>query len=210
MSCSAPAPLFVRFSRKEYWSGLPCPSPGDLPSPGLPHCRWILYHHSSPPELPGKLISILTTSKSLTRCSVCHSDWHSYIQQPTWHIPCQLKLIMCKQNLLLSLHLTKQAKNLLLYLDSLSPWVCQVFIQVFESKSHILFLPPLSFTPSNLSRESDISTCKYLVHLLFIAAAANVFQTTAIDHPEYCNSLTGLPAFNIVSLFGPFRVIFIK
>ena len=24
--------------------GLPCPSPGDLPDPGLPHCRWILYH----------------------------------------------------------------------------------------------------------------------------------------------------------------------
>ena len=103
------APLSVGFSRKEYWSGLPCPSPGDLPSPGLPHCRWILYHHSSPPEPPGKLISILMTSKSLSRSSVCHSDWYSYIQQPTWHIPCQLKLIMCKQNLLLTLHLTKQA-----------------------------------------------------------------------------------------------------
>jgi len=22
------------FSRQEYWSGLPCPSPGDLPKPG--------------------------------------------------------------------------------------------------------------------------------------------------------------------------------
>ena len=32
------------FSRQEYWSGLPCPSPGDLPKPGLLHCRQILYH----------------------------------------------------------------------------------------------------------------------------------------------------------------------
>ena len=24
------APLFMRFSRQEYWSGLPCPPPGDL------------------------------------------------------------------------------------------------------------------------------------------------------------------------------------
>ena len=24
-----------RFSRQEYWSGLPCPSPGDLPNPGI-------------------------------------------------------------------------------------------------------------------------------------------------------------------------------
>ena len=29
------APLSVEFSRPEYWSGLPCPSPGDLPNPGI-------------------------------------------------------------------------------------------------------------------------------------------------------------------------------
>ena len=28
------APLFTGFSRQEYRSGLPCPSPGDLPNPG--------------------------------------------------------------------------------------------------------------------------------------------------------------------------------
>ena len=29
------SPLSMRFSRQEYWSGLPCPSPGDLPDPGM-------------------------------------------------------------------------------------------------------------------------------------------------------------------------------
>ena len=29
------APLSVGFSRQEYWSGLPCPPPGDLPNPGI-------------------------------------------------------------------------------------------------------------------------------------------------------------------------------
>ena len=29
------APLSVEFSRQEYWSGLPCVSPGDLPNPGI-------------------------------------------------------------------------------------------------------------------------------------------------------------------------------
>ena len=29
---------------QEYWSGLPGPSPGDIPNPGLPHFGWILYH----------------------------------------------------------------------------------------------------------------------------------------------------------------------
>ena len=28
------APLSMEFSRQEYWSGLPFPSPGDLPGPG--------------------------------------------------------------------------------------------------------------------------------------------------------------------------------
>ena len=27
------APLSLGFSRQEYWSGLPCPSPGNLPNP---------------------------------------------------------------------------------------------------------------------------------------------------------------------------------
>ena len=29
------APLSMGFSRKEYWSGLPCPLPGDLPNSGI-------------------------------------------------------------------------------------------------------------------------------------------------------------------------------
>ena len=27
--------LSMEFSRQEYWSGLPCPPPGDLPNPGV-------------------------------------------------------------------------------------------------------------------------------------------------------------------------------
>ena len=34
MDCSPPGPLSMGFSREEYWSGLPFPSPGDLPNPG--------------------------------------------------------------------------------------------------------------------------------------------------------------------------------
>ena len=29
------APLSIAFLKQEYWSGLPCPSPGDLPDPGI-------------------------------------------------------------------------------------------------------------------------------------------------------------------------------
>jgi len=32
---ACPASLSMGFSRQEYWSGLPFPSPGDLPDPGI-------------------------------------------------------------------------------------------------------------------------------------------------------------------------------
>jgi len=44
------APSSMGFSRQEYWSGLPLPSPEDLPdpgsNPGFPHCRQTLYRLS--------------------------------------------------------------------------------------------------------------------------------------------------------------------
>ena len=35
MDCSHQAPPSMGFSRQEYWGGLPFPSPGDLPDPGM-------------------------------------------------------------------------------------------------------------------------------------------------------------------------------
>ena len=34
VDCSPPGSSVHGFSRQEYWSGLPFPSPGDLPKPG--------------------------------------------------------------------------------------------------------------------------------------------------------------------------------
>ena len=46
------APLSMGFSRQEYWSGLPCPPPGDLADPGLNPCLLRLLHGGAEP--PGK------------------------------------------------------------------------------------------------------------------------------------------------------------
>ena len=58
LDCSSMAPFSMGFSRQEYWTGLPCPPPGDHPHPGIEsaslcllHCRWILCpvsHQESP------------------------------------------------------------------------------------------------------------------------------------------------------------------
>ena len=48
------APLSMGFSRQEYWSGLPLPSPGDLPNPGIKPGSAALQADSLPSEPPGK------------------------------------------------------------------------------------------------------------------------------------------------------------
>ena len=45
------APLSMGFSRQEYWSGLPFPSPGDLPDPGIEPRSSALQADSLPTEL---------------------------------------------------------------------------------------------------------------------------------------------------------------
>ena len=42
------------FSRQEYWSGLPCPPPGDIPNPRIEPRSPTLQVDSLPAELPGK------------------------------------------------------------------------------------------------------------------------------------------------------------
>ena len=61
------APPSMGFSRQECWSGLPVPSPGGLPDPGIPgfpHCRQTLL----PSEPPG--ISQVSAYQSCLRVSV--------------------------------------------------------------------------------------------------------------------------------------------
>ena len=75
------APLSIECSRQEYQSGLPFPSPGDLPHPGIKpwspalHCRQILYHlshqqslkHTSFPECRGGSQLMATVSSGNKR-----------------------------------------------------------------------------------------------------------------------------------------------
>ena len=47
-------PPSMEFSRQEYWSGLPFPSPEDLPNPGIELGSPTLQGDSLPSESPGK------------------------------------------------------------------------------------------------------------------------------------------------------------
>ena len=48
------APLSMGFPRQEYWSGLPFPSPGDLPDPGIEQASPVLAGRLFTTVIPGK------------------------------------------------------------------------------------------------------------------------------------------------------------
>ena len=54
MDGSSQAPLSMEFFRQEYWSGLPCPPPGDLPHPEMLLMSPALQADSLPSKPPEK------------------------------------------------------------------------------------------------------------------------------------------------------------
>ena len=57
-------PLSMGFSRQEYWSELPFPSPGELPDPGTEPMSPTLQADALPTELCGKPIPTSTYLKN--------------------------------------------------------------------------------------------------------------------------------------------------
>ena len=66
------APQSMGFSRQEYWSGLPFPSPADLPNPGIEPGSPALQTDALPSEALGKPDSRLGSFKNLRPLSVAN------------------------------------------------------------------------------------------------------------------------------------------
>ena len=58
-TAASQAPPSMGFSRQEYWSGLPFPSPGDLPDSGIEPGSLALQADVLPSKPPGKQIIII-------------------------------------------------------------------------------------------------------------------------------------------------------
>ena len=59
--------LSMGFSRQEYWSGLPFPSPGDLPNPGIAPESPALQTDTLPSEPLEKVLLLLRDVKQMWR-----------------------------------------------------------------------------------------------------------------------------------------------
>ena len=68
------APLSMGFSRHEYWSGLPFPSPGDFPNPGIEPGSPAFQAHFLPTEPPGNQIdNVVIVSAERLSCTYTFS-----------------------------------------------------------------------------------------------------------------------------------------
>ena len=65
------APQSMEFSRQEYWSGLPFPSPGDLPNPGIEPGSPALQADALPSEPP-----LNSTHYQSNGCNVVYGQIH--------------------------------------------------------------------------------------------------------------------------------------
>ena len=82
------APQSMRFSRQEYESGLPFPSPGDLPDPGIKPQSPELWADSFLSEQPGK---------PQEGEHICILTLHIVVQQKPTH-PCKAIILQLKKN----------------------------------------------------------------------------------------------------------------
>ena len=64
------APLSMGFSKQRYWSGLPCPPPGDIPSLGIKPRSPTLQMDSSLSEAPGKPYKPTIINKWLRKTAI--------------------------------------------------------------------------------------------------------------------------------------------
>ena len=65
------------FSRQEYRNGLPFPSPRDLPDPGLPCCKQIVYWLSHQSLLMVLIIYIITYPSFLRKSHILAGYMHA-------------------------------------------------------------------------------------------------------------------------------------
>ena len=121
------APLSKGFSRQEYWSGLPFPSPEDLPNPGMEHTsptfpasgRQILYHWATEEvpiqeDHPAKTQDNFTCPTATEQNKIidsCKCDFHGTLPA---HIRCRVGWTWCADFMCYLLFLEKNIDYLIL------------------------------------------------------------------------------------------------
>ena len=79
---ASPDPLSMQFPRQGYWSGLPFPSPGDIPDPGIEPMSPSLASGFFTTEPPGKPVMVVHLSLIRVLASGIAPQRHSFLSLP--------------------------------------------------------------------------------------------------------------------------------
>ena len=82
--------LFMGFSRQEYWSGLPFPSPGDLPQPGIKPMSPTLaseFFTIEPPEKPLAHSCVFGTDMGNWYMPLANNNINQFFKSPNFSLP---------------------------------------------------------------------------------------------------------------------------
>ena len=90
------APPSMRFSRQEYWSGLPFPSPGDLPNPGIEPGTPAVQADALTSEPPGKPRCL--NSWYVTAGDLPIPGLGSWPKELSYHLTSQAMLLVSSSN----------------------------------------------------------------------------------------------------------------
>ena len=175
------APLSMEFSRQEYWSGLPFPSPGDLPGPGIeprsPAFRAdaLPSGHQGSPNMCRYLSKFLFGNKIywLVLCELgllwihlkvffpsCYGICYNWSNSPYYHQPGDVFLKkkkrhiwknICKLGLLRDIHLPPSW----LWIISLTPLSLSFHLKNRESntKTHLLYWMVMKLNYNNRHKQ---------------------------------------------------------
>ena len=91
------APPSMEFSRQEYWSGLPFPSPGGLPDPGIGPRSPALQANTLPSEPPGKYPHGLTALCAFPLTHIGNPRHQISNHNLEWYKPSFLSLLYLSQ-----------------------------------------------------------------------------------------------------------------
>ena len=186
-------PLSMGFSRQEYWSGLPFPSPGDLSDPRIEPESPALQTNSLPSEPPWKPF-ILAILKCIFYClCVPDPDPPVCLRSLLAHLIEILKLTWAKWNYWFVGHPPKIVTSSLssvqfshsVMSDSATPWTAahQAFLSITNSRSLLKLMSIESVMPSN-----HLILCCPLLLPLSIFPSIRVFSNElvlCIRWPKY-------------------------
>ena len=178
------SPLSMGFSRQEYRSGLPCPSPGEFSQSR----DWTQVSHTAGRFLPSE-----SPEKPNIKCSVSSVQLLSCVQlfATLWTIPCQASLSITNSwslFKLMTIESVMPSNHLILCLPLLLPPSIFPSIRVFSNELALLIRWPKYWSSIHSKEYSGLISLR--IDCFYLAVQGTV-KTLFLDHNSKASILSG-------------------